>query len=26
LFFFLHKNLHNCFGHLNIPRSLFISL
>ena len=25
-FLFLHKNLHNCFGHLDIPRSLFISL
>ena len=25
-FLFLYKNLHNCFGHLNIPRSLFISL
>ena len=24
--FYLYKNLHNCFGHLNIPRSLFISL
>ena len=25
-FFILHKNLHNCFGHLDIPRTLAISL
>ena len=25
-FYFMHKNLHNCFGHLDIPRSLVISL